>query len=122
MVCRMHWPAVVRRWRGQIAATAIGLLVMATGCGRGAVLSPETSTSGEPRRVQTALATRQPVTRTIIAVGELVAREDATLSVKVSGRLHRIEVDLGDSVAQDQLLAQVEPRDYELELDRKSVV
>lgn len=89
---------------------------MVTGCEKGPVVSPESSRSGEPRPVQTAKATRQAVTRTIVAIGELVAREDATLSVKVSGRLHRIEVDLGDSVALGQLLAQVEPRDYELEL------
>jgi RND family efflux transporter MFP subunit len=89
---------------------------MVTGCEKGPVVSPEISRSGEPRLVQTANATRQAVTRTIVAIGELVAREDATLSVKVSGRLHRIEVDLGDSVDLGQLLAQVEPRDYELEL------
>ncbi|MCL4180589.1 MAG: efflux RND transporter periplasmic adaptor subunit [Verrucomicrobia bacterium] len=116
MVCRIHLPAVVRRCRGQLAAGAVGLILMVTGCAKGPVVSPETSRSGEPRLVQTAKATRQAVTRTVVAIGELVAREDATLSVKVSGRLHRIEVDLGDSVALGQLLAQVEPRDYELEL------
>jgi RND family efflux transporter MFP subunit len=116
MVCRIHLPAVVRRYRGQLAAGAVGLMIMVTGCEKGAVVSPEISRSGEPRLVQTANATRQAVTRTIVAIGELVAREDATLSVKVSGRLHRIEVDLGDSVDLGQLLAQVEPRDYELEL------
>ncbi len=91
-------------------------MIMVAGCEKGSVVSPEISRSGEPRLVQTANATRQAVTRTIVAIGELVAREDATLSVKVSGRLHRIEVDLGDSVDLGQLLAQVEPRDYELEL------
>ncbi len=116
MVCRIHLPAVVRRSRGQLAAGAVGLMIMVTGCEKGPVVSPEISRSGEPRLVQTANASRQAVTRTIVAIGELVAREDATLSVKVSGRLHRIEVDLGDSVDLGQLLAQVEPRDYELEL------
>ncbi len=91
-------------------------MIMVTGCEKGPIVSPEISRSGEPRLVQTANASRQAVTRTIVAIGELVAREDATLSVKVSGRLHRIEVDLGDSVDLGQLLAQVEPRDYELEL------
>jgi RND family efflux transporter MFP subunit len=66
--------------------------------------------------VQTAEASRQAVTRTVTAIGELVAREEATLSVKVSGRLQNLSVDLGDTVSEGQLLAQVEPRDYELEL------
>jgi RND family efflux transporter MFP subunit len=99
-------------------AGVLGLaaLLVGAGCKQGPAAPRAASSGPPPREVQTTDAARQAVARTVIAIGELVAREDATLSVKVSGRLQNIEVDLGDTVSAGQLLAQVEPRDYELEL------
>jgi len=54
--------------------------------------------------------------RAVFATGTLAAQEESTLSSKVSGRLQRIEVDVGTPVKPGALLAQVEPRDYELRL------
>ena len=54
--------------------------------------------------------------RTVAVLGALAARDEATLSVKVPGRLQTNVVDLGSPVRQGQLIAQVEPRDYELQL------
>jgi RND family efflux transporter MFP subunit len=52
--------------------------------------------------------------RTITATGTLGAREKSILSAKVSGRLQRLTVDIGSVVAPGDLLAQIEPKDYEL--------
>lgn len=52
--------------------------------------------------------------RTVTAVGSLIAYEQATLSIKVPGRLQTVAVDLGSVAKKGDLLAQVDPRDYEL--------
>jgi RND family efflux transporter MFP subunit len=106
---------VVRRLRNELAVGVLGIL-MGSGCGRPPAEPLGASETPVVREVQTATVTHQAVARTVIAIGELVAREEATLSVKVPGRLDRLDVDLGDVVAQGQLLAQVELRDYELEV------
>jgi RND family efflux transporter MFP subunit len=54
--------------------------------------------------------------RTVAVIGSLAAQDVATLSVKVSGRIQTIAVDLGSSVRKGELIAQVEPQDYELQL------
>jgi RND family efflux transporter MFP subunit len=56
--------------------------------------------------------------RTIGVAGTLAAQEQSTLSAKVSGRLQYLKVDLGSVVRQGELLAQIEPRDYELRLQQ----
>ena len=52
--------------------------------------------------------------RAVTVTGSLAAQEQATLSVKVPGRLQTIEVDLGSVVKQGAVIAQVERQDYEL--------
>lgn len=54
----------------------------------------------------------------VTAIGALAAREEATLSLKVPGRVQTINVDLGSPVRRGQLLAQLEPQDYELHLEQ----
>lgn len=54
--------------------------------------------------------------RVVGAIGSLAALEQSTLSVKVSGRLQSIPVDLGSPVKRGQVVAQIEGQDYELKL------
>lgn len=68
------------------------------------------------REVQTALVVTQPMERTVSVIGSLAAMDQATLSVKVTGRLQSLSVDVGTQVRKGQLLAQIEPVDYELKL------
>ena len=56
--------------------------------------------------------------RVIAVTGSLAPRENTTVSVKVAGRLQSINVDLGTAVEEGDLLAQVEPHDYELRLQQ----
>jgi RND family efflux transporter MFP subunit len=64
--------------------------------------------------VRVAVAETQPMERIVSATGSLLAQEQATLSIKVPGRLHTIAVDLGSVVKKGDRLAQVDPQDYEL--------
>jgi len=72
--------------------------------------------SGPPRPVQTSKAQMQGLERTIAAVGALAAYEQATLGVKVSGRMQLVSVDIGSVVKKGQLIAQLEKREYEVKL------
>ena len=56
--------------------------------------------------------------RSIAATGTLAAQEESTLSAKVPGRLQRLLVDLGSVAREGDVLAQIEPRDYELRLQQ----
>ncbi len=46
----------------------------------------------------------------------VIASDEVHLSFKVSGTLHRLMVEEGQTVRQGELIAQMDPRDYELQL------
>jgi len=98
-------------------ALAITLLACAVSCSK-----PDTSQSNTkaaaPRTVKTVAAVTRPMERIVTVTGTLAAEEAATLSVKIAGRLRELRVDLGSVVKKGDILAQVEPRDYELRLQQ----
>lgn len=69
-----------------------------------------------PVKVETAIAQIRPMERTISVTGSFTARERATLSVKVPGRLETLAVDVGSVIKKGDRLAQIERADYELRL------
>jgi len=62
----------------------------------------------------------QALERTVTVTGTLAAEEQVTLSLKVTGRLDELLVDLGSPVRKGQVLARLTPTDFELRL-RQSV-
>lgn len=54
--------------------------------------------------------------RAVSVIGSLAAIDQATLSVKVTGRLQSLGVDIGTQVRKGELVAQIESVDYELKL------
>jgi RND family efflux transporter MFP subunit len=56
--------------------------------------------------------------RAVTALGSLAAYDQATVSVKVPGRLQKISVDLGSVVRQGQVIAQIETQDYQLRVQQ----
>lgn len=68
------------------------------------------------RPVTTARVESRPMERALSVIGSLAAIDQATLSVKAPGRLLSLSVDLGSRVRQGELVAQIEPTDYELKL------
>jgi RND family efflux transporter MFP subunit len=72
------------------------------------------------RQVHVARAEVRAIPRVIHATGSLAAQEQSTLSAKVAGRLERLDVDIGSVLRQGDLVAQIEPRDYELGLQEAS--
>jgi len=60
----------------------------------------------------------KPMERSTVALGSLAAFDQATVSTKVPGRLRSISVDLGSVVQQGQLIAQIDPQDYQLRVQQ----
>ncbi len=98
-----------------IGAVGLGLAGLVS-CGQPDRAKPADPAAMPARSVSVARAQTRAIARTIGATGSLAAQEQATLSAKVAGRLERLEVDIGSELRQGDLVAQIEPRDYELGL------
>jgi multidrug efflux pump subunit AcrA (membrane-fusion protein) len=70
------------------------------------------------REVRVAPVTQMPLGRATVALGSLAAYDQATVSVKVPGRLRSITIDFGSVVQQGQLIAQIDPQDYQLRVQQ----
>lgn len=70
------------------------------------------------RQVKTARVEETPFGESVTANGTLAAYDQTTASVKVPGRLRTITVDLGTVVRRGQVIAQVEPQDYNLRIQQ----
>lgn len=70
------------------------------------------------RQVKTARVEETPFGETVTVNGTLAAYDQTTASVKVPGRLRSITVDLGSVVRRGQVIAQVEPQDYNLRVQQ----
>jgi RND family efflux transporter MFP subunit len=92
-----------------------GLLI---GCGKAGDIQTPAKNPESAQPVKIARVQLQPMTREITVTGTLAAQEKSTLSAKVAGRLQYLPVDLGSLVHRGDVLAQVEPTDYELGLQQ----
>jgi HlyD family secretion protein len=104
-----NWGDVVCAW---------GVVLLLASCGQ---TNPGGGGSRKPaalRVVRLGRAELRPMERSVAVSGTLAAQEDSTLSSKVSGRLQSIAVDVGSPVRRGDVLAEVEPRDYELRLQQ----
>jgi multidrug efflux pump subunit AcrA (membrane-fusion protein) len=70
------------------------------------------------REVKVLPVMQMPLERATVAVGSLAAYDQATITVKVPGRLRTIAVDFGSMVQQAQLIAQIDPQDYQLRVQQ----
>src|SRR5688572_21341679 len=66
---------------------------------------PSSKAASAPKQVKTALVTEMPLTKAVTVTGTLAAYDQATLSVKVPGRIQTIPIDLGSVVKKGQLVA-----------------
>jgi RND family efflux transporter MFP subunit len=75
-----------------------------------------------PTPVTTLVVELRPMERTIPAFGTLQAMDHATVSIKTTGRLKLLKVDVGSPVKAGEVLAQIEPRDYELRVQQSAAL
>ena len=70
------------------------------------------------RQVKTARVEQTPFGEAVTVNGTLAAYDQTVAGVKVPGRLRTITVDLGSFVRRGQVIAQVEPQDYNLRVQQ----
>ncbi|MBL9078597.1 MAG: efflux RND transporter periplasmic adaptor subunit [Planctomycetes bacterium] len=68
-----------------------------------------------PQPVQLVRVADEALPRTLSVNGVLAAQEELVLGLQVGGRLLELPVDTGDVVAAGDLVARLDPRDFELE-------
>lgn len=68
--------------------------------------------------VTVARAATAPLVRTVTVNGTLAAEEEVMLSLKVTGRLDDLRVDLGSRVARGEVIARLDPTDFELRVQQ----
>src|SRR6185503_9409408 len=81
----------------------------------GRAASPD---NAQPRQVRTARVAETPIGQTVTVNGTLAAYDQATISVKVPGRIQTISVDLGSVIRKGQAIAQLEQADYRLRVQQ----
>jgi RND family efflux transporter MFP subunit len=74
--------------------------------------------SASSRLVELALASEMPIERRLQIAGTLEPDERVIVSAKVSGRLASLAVDIASQVEPGQVIAQIETRDYQLEVEQ----
>ncbi len=97
--------------------TGLGITVLVS-CGKGDPSKAAGKAEMAERLVRVARAEVRAMPRMIHVNGSLAAQEQSTLSAKVTGRLERLSVDIGSVLRQGELVAQIEPRDYDLGLQQ----
>lgn len=78
----------------------------------------DAASAGDARQVKVVKVSEMPVGASVQVTGALAAQDEATVSVKVPGRLKSLPVDLGSVVRRGQLVAQVEQQDYQLRVQQ----
>jgi RND family efflux transporter MFP subunit len=73
---------------------------------------------GTARQVRVVPSSEESLVRSIAVTGTLAAEEQVILSMKVTGRLNELLVDLGSRVSQGQTLARLVPTDFNLRVNQ----
>ena len=97
-----------------LVAASAPLVACKASSASGDAASRKGAAASEAREVQVVAATEDRLVRAISVTGTLAAEEQVTLSLKVTGRLQDLYVDLGSRVTRGQVLARLTPTDFNL--------
>ncbi|HEX8409635.1 MAG TPA: efflux RND transporter periplasmic adaptor subunit [Thermoanaerobaculia bacterium] len=107
-------------FRQAIPASAVLLLLLIGACGGDSqsAVAQEGKRDQAPKRVRTARVVERQLGQSVIVNGTLDAYERATVGTKVAGRVQSLAVDLGSHVRRGQLIARIDPTDYNIRLQQ----
>jgi macrolide-specific efflux system membrane fusion protein len=111
----MQNPAV-RRWLGAPLILAIGASAGWAGARRADAMGP----ADAPTRWETAVVDRRDIGATVLATGVVRPKVGAQVAVgsRASGVLKKLHVTVGDRVVAGQLLAELDPVEFEVQVKR----
>jgi RND family efflux transporter MFP subunit len=96
------------------------MLLLLAGCGDkdSSAAAQEGKRDQAPKRVQTDRVQERQLGTAVLVNGTLDAFDRATVGTKVAGRLQYMAVDLGSRVSRGQLIARIDPTDYNIRLQQ----
>jgi RND family efflux transporter MFP subunit len=96
------------------------MMVLGAGCGRraGPTEAASKAPAPEPLGVRVLAAETRSLARTLSATGSLAADETVTVSFEVAGRVAELRVDFGQRVRQGEVIAELDKREFALQLER----
>lgn len=94
------------------------LALAVAGCNKKGEQVQASGAPPEPIAVQAAKAESRRVERAILVTGELLPDESVSISFEVAGRVASIHADFGQQVRKGQVLATLDPREYQIQVDR----
>ena len=89
------------------------LSLAAIRCGTQSSAAPSQNTRNAAPEVTVARVEQAPLTRTVTVNGTLAAEEQVMLSLKVTGRIDELCVDLGSRVQKGEVIARLTPTDFD---------
>ncbi len=103
----------------RIALSSALLMLAVMGCSRSDA-KPGAGKSEAALPVETVAVRTVQMNRTLPVVGTLFAKDEATVSAEVEGRVEETRVEMGDRVKEGQLLARIDTTTYEALATRAS--
>lgn len=109
--------------KSRMLAILLACLVLASACSK-QTPPPAQAAAKTPAAVAvvTAQAEARTVDRAISITGELTADETVAMRFEVGGRVQSIKVDFGQVVEKGDVLAELDPREYQIQLERAKAV
>lgn len=116
-----HVSPIANPWRQSAATAALLLTVGLAGCHK-APEAPEAAPPLPTAQVRTQTVSAEKQTAFEEVVGTIRPRLQASLEAKVSGRIERMDVRLGQAVKSGDLLAALDVREIQAKLDQAQAV
>lgn len=109
----------MKNWNRNFPLTAAALLlaVQLAGCGQARTDAAEGALASQPKPVKVRRPKRMAAPLAVNASGTVEARTSVELAFRVSGRVQRVLVEEGMAVRAGQLVAEIDPGDYQLALE-----
>jgi RND family efflux transporter MFP subunit len=94
--------------------------LVSAACDNASTVAARQSAAVDVPAVKVVRINRTPLVRSVTVTGTLAAEEQVMLSLKVTGRLEELSVDLGSRVSRGQVIGRLTPTDFELRLQQAS--
>jgi RND family efflux transporter MFP subunit len=102
-----------------ISLALLSVAILASACDNASSsAAAQQKVSTDPQSVKVVRVNRTPLVHAVTVSGTLAAEEQVMLSLKVTGRLEELSVDLGSRVTRGQVIARLTPTDFILRLQQ----
>jgi macrolide-specific efflux system membrane fusion protein len=109
----MHWKNFLPK-TGKKLITVFAIMVVAAG---GWYWYSAAGQNQQQGTLQPIVVTRGTIEEVVTAQGKLEPKQYVDVGTQVSGQLRKIHVEIGDTVTQGQLLAEIDPRVYQAQVE-----